>query len=221
MRRKVFAWSGLFALLGMAACAAFNPAATPTPALEAVYTAAAQTVAAVLTQSAPLATLTSPATPTPLHTATPAAQPTGASTGVTTPAPATEQAASSPTPAPCLQAAFVRDVTLPDGTIVSPGEKLTKTWRLRNIGSCAWTPDFSLIFVQGALMQAPLEVPLGVVVFPGEEADLSVPLVAPTTPGTYRGDWRLRSAGGEVFGVGPGQQSFWVEIQVVAPTATP
>ncbi|HEY58025.1 MAG TPA: hypothetical protein G4O04_05760 [Anaerolineae bacterium] len=215
----MFVLSGLFALVGMAACAVFNPAATPTPALEAVYTAAAQTVVAVLTQSAPVATFTPPVTPTPLLARTPSAAPTGAQTA--TPASETGEATLSPTPAPCLQAAFVRDVTLPDGTVVQPGGKLTKTWRLRNIGSCAWTPDFHLIFVQGALMNAPLEVPLGVVVFPGEEADLSVPLVAPTTPGTYRGYWRLRSAGGEVFGVGPGQQPFWVEIRVVAPSATP
>ncbi len=217
MKKAVFALGALLALLALAACGTSPSGGTPTPALEAIYTAAAQTVAAVLTQSAPLVTPTPPSTPTsPAPTPTAAA---GVGAGVEGPPPS--PTTTPPADAPCNQAAFVTDVTLPDGTEVLPGTKVTKTWRLRNTGSCAWTPDYALIFVQGALMDAPLAVPLETVVFPGEEADLSVPLVAPTEPGTYRGYWKLRTPGGEVFGVEPDGASFWVEIRVVPPTPTP
>ena len=40
-----------------------------------------------------------------------------------------------------FQASFVRDVNYPDGTYVVPGTSFTKTWRLRNVGTQAWTKD--------------------------------------------------------------------------------
>src|SRR5512143_3278895 len=39
----------------------------------------------------------------------------------------------------CDWAQFVADVTVPDGTSYAPGTTFTKTWRLKNIGSCTWT----------------------------------------------------------------------------------
>jgi hypothetical protein len=57
---------------------------------------------------------------------------------------------------------------------------------------------------------------------PGSTIDISVTLIAPTTPGTYKGLWRLRNPGGALFGVGSSaDQSFWVQIKSVAPTPTP
>ena len=47
----------------------------------------------------------------------------------------------------CDAAAFVRDVTIPDGTIVEPGRDFTKTWRLKNVGTCSWTTAYALVFV--------------------------------------------------------------------------
>jgi hypothetical protein len=43
------------------------------------------------------------------------------------------------TPVPCDRAAFVADVTVPDGTNFAPGTTFVKTWRLKNNGSCTWT----------------------------------------------------------------------------------
>ena len=46
----------------------------------------------------------------------------------------------------CDWAAFITDVTVPDGTQFAPGEVFTKTWRLKNIGTCTWTPDYDIAF---------------------------------------------------------------------------
>ena len=40
------------------------------------------------------------------------------------------------------RAQFVADVTVPDGTRYDPGATFTKTWRLRNIGTCTWTTSW-------------------------------------------------------------------------------
>ena len=48
----------------------------------------------------------------------------------------------------CDQAAFIRDVTVPDGSPFAPGETFTKTWRLQNTGTCTWTTsNYTLVYV--------------------------------------------------------------------------
>ena len=41
------------------------------------------------------------------------------------------------TPSPCNNAVFVSE-TVPDGTEYDVGESFTKTWRLKNVGTCTW-----------------------------------------------------------------------------------
>ena len=48
---------------------------------------------------------------------------------------------------------------------------------------------------------------------PGTQLDVSVDLVAPDEPGTYRGYWQIRNANGVVFTF----DGFWVEIKVLQP----
>jgi hypothetical protein len=54
-----------------------------------------------------------------------------------------------------------------------------------------------------------------------------VDMVAPANSGTYQSNWKLRNAGGVLFGIGPnGDAPFWVRIIVVqtetsSPTPTP
>ncbi len=96
-------------------------------------------------------------------------------------------------------AAFVADVTLPDGTVVSPNQSLTKTWRLRNTSSSPWGSGYQLVFVSGNQMGGPNAVNVPATA-PGNTADINVNLVAPNTPGTYTGNWRLRNAQGTYFG---------------------
>ncbi|MFO7584209.1 MAG: NBR1-Ig-like domain-containing protein [Anaerolineales bacterium] len=120
-------------------------------------------------------------------------------------------------------ARFITDVTIPDGAVMQPGQTFTKTWRLRNVGTCTWTGGYQLIFDQGEIMSGPVSQPFAGDVPPGHEVDLSVALKAPDNPGTYRGYWRIRNAAGVLMPILNGHQgvSFFVEIRVVLPTATP
>jgi hypothetical protein len=119
-------------------------------------------------------------------------------------------------------AAFVSDVSYPDGADVEPGDSFTKTWRLRNNGSCTWTSSYALVFDHGDGMNGPAAVPLAGAVPPGGTVDLSVNLQAPNSPGTYQGYWLLRNNSGVLFGIGAsGNTAFWVKIEVPEPTPTP
>ena len=50
---------------------------------------------------------------------------------------------------------FVADITVEDGADFEPGAHFTKTWRLRNAGSCAWTSSYDLVFSHGDAMGGP------------------------------------------------------------------
>jgi len=124
-------------------------------------------------------------------------------------------------PACTNQAAFVADVTVPDGTWMTPGQLFVKTWRLQNTGTCAWTPNYAVIFADGNPMGGPAAVPLPGTVAPGSSVDLSVALTAPAGLGSYTGRWRLRSDAGAPFGLGPQGDPFIVVITVGVPTVQP
>ena len=130
-----------------------------------------------------------------------------------TPVPATK------TPVPtavsyCDWAAFVRDVTIPDGTLLNPGEVFTKTWRLKNIGTCTWTPEYDVVFYGGAQMSGTaMQIP-GYVA-PGQSIDVAVTFTAPSNAGHYTGYWLLRNQYGGLFGTGASaDETFFVDIYV-------
>lgn len=113
------------------------------------------------------------------------------------------------------------DVTIPDDTVLQPGEKFTKTWRLQNAGTCAWTSDYSLAWFSGEQLDAQLSVPLSGNTPPGASADLSVEMVAPDTAGTYQSWWKLGNPSGALFGIGPNfDAAFWVRIVVEGELVT-
>ncbi len=119
----------------------------------------------------------------------------------------------------CDQAQFIADVTIPDGTIVAPGAPMAKTWRLKNIGTCTWSTAYAIVFYSGSPMGAPSVVYMPYSVVPGATVDITVNMIAPTTPGHYRSYWMLRNASSTLFGVGPtGTWSFFIDI-VVSPTS--
>lgn len=129
-----------------------------------------------------------------------------------TPIPPTE----TPVPASCLDATFLEDATVPDGSAFTPNTRFLKEWRLRNAGTCTWTTEYELVYVGGNRLGAQRAVPLSEPVRPGEAVDLGVFMVAPRTPGDYRGFWMLRNASGDLFGIGDdADDSFWVDIQVI------
>ncbi len=203
------------------ACSTASPVATPDAnSPEAVRTSAAQTMIAQMTQVGSLATPTlTPVTVQPTNTLSPSSTPFPTFTPVTpvatwTPLP-TNTFVPTPTPLPCNLAQFVSDVTVADGTQFAPGSVFLKTWRLKNIGSCAWTTDYDLFFVNGDKMNGETLVALPKKVNPGETVDVSVQLTAPATDGTYLGNWQLRTPDGKTFGIGAGgTTSFWVKIVV-------
>src|SRR5690349_11875254 len=155
----------------------------------ALFTAAAQTLEAQLTQGASLNSFTASPTPFP---------PTSLSTATPEIPSATPQTTPDSTK-PCDAAKFVSDVTIPDGTKLAGGESFTKTWRFTNIGTCVWDSSYTLVFDVGDQIGGPASLPLPEKVAPGQQVDISVTLQAPSLPGNYRGYWRLRNPSGETL----------------------
>ena len=123
--------------------------------------------------------------------------------------------------ASCYSAQFIADVNVPDGESHAPGTVFTKTWRLQNTGTCAWS-DVSLIFDNGEKMGASVPAALSTTVAPTKQVDISVNLTAPSAPGTYKGSYKLQSTAGGVFGIASttANQTFWVEINVNSSSGT-
>jgi hypothetical protein len=110
---------------------------------------------------------------------------------------------------------FVADLTVPDGTYMDPGQSFTKTWRIMNVGTATWDDSYTFAFVQGDPMDGETQSIQGEVA-PGETYDMSVPMVAPTTPGSYGGVWQMLNGDGVPFGT-----RVWVQIVVPGPVEPP
>jgi polar amino acid transport system substrate-binding protein len=133
---------------------------------------------------------------------------------------------ATPQPPACVDgAAWVADLSYDDKNmtappVMQPGQPFTKGWRLKNVGTCAWTTAFKLAFSYGNVPAAQMGgQPIAVTknVNPGETFDFQVNLIAPIAPGTYQGFWNMRNAAGDKFG-----ETVWVGITVPgAPTPTP
>jgi hypothetical protein len=106
------------------------------------------------------------------------------------------------------------DVTIPDGTILAPGESFTKTWLFQNTGTCTWSTSYSIALVSGSAMSGSTTA-LTSSVSSGGQINASVSMVAPSTNGTYTGYWKLANATGTAFG-----QSVYVQIVVSDDAAT-
>jgi hypothetical protein len=210
--KKTFILSAvlLIGVLSLSACNLPQPAEQATEAPNAVFTAAAQTVEAQLTQSA----LINPPTPMPVipTNTVPPANTTIPPTNTLIPPTATATQV-------CDQARFISDVTVKDGTEFAPNDTFEKVWRLRNDGACTWSTSYQLVFDSGDAMNGPSAIPLPGTVAPGQEIDFKVTLKAPAAAGGYRGYWRIRNAAGVYLPVFNGYQgkSFYVDIKVQAP----
>lgn len=161
-------------------------------------------VAAVPATKAPLPSMTAPNTVVPTKDATNTKQPT-----------------TTFVPIPCDRADFVADVTIPDNSYIAPGAAFTKTWALKNSGSCTWTTGYSLVYASGEQMGGQAVTGLPGNVLPGQSINLSVNMTSPTTAGAHTGYWRLQNASGGAFGWGiNGDQAFWVMINSGTTSAT-
>jgi hypothetical protein len=203
MRKFVFIF--ILAAASLGACNLPRRGGEEVSQEDRVMTAAAQTVAALNTMRAP--GYTPPpgsASVTPSHTAS---TPTPAGTASPTSTPTSSE--------PCNRASFEGDATIPDGSVLPPNTRFTKTWLVKNTGSCVWK-GYSAVFAErGSALSDTAVFPLLGEVKPGETARISVDLAAPGDPGEYEGYWRLRSDQNQEFGTGAsGAGDFFVKIQV-------
>jgi hypothetical protein len=194
---------------------ACGQAATEIPASEnqyspEIYTQVAQALTSAVTPTKeilPTATATMTATATLTPTQTPLTTPT-----------LTAQPKTYATPMPfltnvsgysaCDNSNYISDITIKDGTVLMPGEPFKKIWRLENNGTCAWRPDYTLIFVSGYSMEGETTT-INQYVAPGETAKIRVSLIAPDVDGTYTGYWILTNRESAVFG-----ETIYVQIVV-------
>jgi len=125
--------------------------------------------------------------------------PDPAPTGVPTAAPTA--VVPTPGPGPCANnAAFIADVTVPDGTAFQPNQQFNKIWRVQNVGSCTWNPKYQLVSLGGERMTNLTQVPVPSNIAPGQTADLLIAMTAPATGGTHSGQWQLAGENGARFG---------------------
>jgi hypothetical protein len=198
------------ALLAMAlvlsACGAKNQEPTATPVdPNMIAQQAIQTFAMGLTMTAfaqPTATAT--LTPAPTNTNPP---PTFVLLGTSAPS-------AAPT-ASCNNSLWVSDITVPDGTPMAPGQAFTKTWMVKNVGTCTWTPTFKVAFGGIGIQMGGQPTPIGKTVKPDEQIEISVNLVAPNTSGDVQSYWKLQDDSGVYFGT-----YLTVVIKVAGPTPT-
>ena len=203
MKPKHISFTILLALL-FAACA---PKATPmpTPDISAISTAAAKTVIAEISATAaaaasltPLASPTSePSTEAPTVTVT-------MTVGVLT----TPGILGTPLGL-CDNAVFVSDVTVPDGSVMTPGQEFLKTWKVRNTGDCTWGAGYTIVYGGYNDKMSGAPAALATTVIPNQEVDVSVQFKAPTKAGEYLSAWRMANPSGYAFG-----QFFFVKIVV-------
>ena len=184
MKIKFFV-SALLTLILLTSCSGGSTEPTTTPVdIGAVQTAAVQTVIAEVTQTVaaftPLPSATQPATATPGPTQSPT--PSG-----------------SPTPIICDKMEFVSDVTVPDGTTMTPGQEFVKTWKVKNTGTCTWTTAYKVVISYQPTMGGK-STPLTAEVPPDTEAEISVILKAPAKAGTYSSYWILSNNNNFTFG---------------------
>lgn len=95
---------------------------------------------------------------------------------------------------------FVRDVTIPDGSILEPGEPFEKVWEIQNVGSVAWRQRFlrriGAATGPGQINSAP-NIPIPDT-RPGELCLIRMSLRAPVQPGSYYAEWKMADNEGQL-----------------------
>jgi hypothetical protein len=110
--------------------------------------------------------------------------------------------------------AYLKDLTIADGSTFSPGEKIDKRWLIENQGTCNWDARYSLRFTGGQPMDALTEQSL-IPALAGSQAMVRIIFTAPNEPGKYRSAWQAYSPDSKAFG-----DPFFIEIEVL-PGSTP
>ncbi|TAK12850.1 MAG: hypothetical protein EPO32_07305 [Anaerolineae bacterium] len=213
---------------------AVNTSAAATAILSITQTAAAMPASA--TPEPPSATPTEePPTPTQSAASATAEGPSPTPGSIFTPTPGLPPVIGAPptvTPGgnsgSCTYSASFETETVPDGTQHPFGKAFTKTWRVKNTGTCTWDGSVNLMWIGSETDGQPSEELMGAEavtaiitqsVPPGEYLEVSVDFVTPSKVGTYRVYFKFRSANA-IFGIG-GDGNLWVEIYAYDPAIGP
>lgn len=141
--------------------------------------------------------------------------PAGQETTPESPTPAQQQSPTptiTPNPTPCNVSRMVSE-TVPDGSSFDANETFTKSWTIRNVGSCQWSENYALVFEDGTSMGGETQK-VNSIIKPGETKTFTLNLKAPASNGSYKGVWRLKSDAGEKLG--------WYSVNIfVGPTPAP
>ena len=218
MNKPIAMFSILLILLLASACT--RAVKTSGPSSADIYTAVAITLTAQAEANPSTATV--PVTPSPSPTQMPILKfnPSPVDTQTASPSLPTQNVINTVPPvnnAVCPGSTYLSDVTIPDGTVVAPGQAFVKTWQFQNSGTCAWSSADQITFVRGNNMGGSTTA-IGQTVASGSNANISVSLIAPASTGTYTGYWELADANGNYFGA-----LVYVQIKVSndAKTLTP
>jgi len=107
-------------------------------------------------------------------------------------------------------ARFVRDITMPDSSIVSPGNTFEKVWLVRNDGEIEWPIGTRLAWASGDNLNAEVS-PISNNVLPGHEITITAKLTAPSQEGRFVSYFRLQHGDSDSsFG-----QRLWCDVRVV------
>lgn len=94
---------------------------------------------------------------------------------------------------------YETDVTIPDNTVLKPGQAFRKTWRVRNTGSTTWNAAYQWAFFGDEQMGGPDSFNVQRPVLPGQTGEFWVDLIAPQQPGTHRSTWKMKNDKGQFF----------------------
>ncbi|HET9588900.1 MAG TPA: NBR1-Ig-like domain-containing protein [Anaerolineales bacterium] len=114
--------------------------------------------------------------------------------------------------------AFLEDVTIPPGTRFGTPQPFSKVWRVKNNGTCTWTPtEYTLRFVEGEQMGELTEIKIPGAIQPDAIVDLVIPQIAPDEPGRHGAHWQLFKGDGQaVTGPDVNTARLTVDIEVLA-----
>jgi hypothetical protein len=104
----------------------------------------------------------------------------------------------------CNDGAFVGE-TLPDKSVVGAGKSFTKAWQIMNTGTCAWDEGYVFAFQPDLSSPGIAGYDIAIdnedeITKPNHSQSFVVKLTAPTTPGEYKGYWKLKTDDGTAFG---------------------
>lgn len=209
----------LILVMALSACGGKETEESEDP--NAAVTHVVETAMAAITQTAAVQSPTPSSTPTTMPTSTNTPAPSLEPSPTLPLLPSATSAFNQPTTpnSGCDIGTFVKDVTIPDGTAIAAGEKFTKTWEIKNSGTCTWNKNYQIIFYGGERMGAETAYAFTTEdIEPGESVAISIEMTAPSTNGTYYSYWIFRNDAGQNFFVDGG--SIYAQI-AVGGTATP